>query len=343
MKSKVLFAVVFAATAMPAALAQSSNEGIVIVLDLSKSTTPLTFDSTNGMWEGTYDDDETEIESQVFSFVHNSMGDYNTWWGFTASNSADNSRQTNTLTYQFSNMAKGGIVLNDDGSIKTDSFGAPVTSAKMPYLVSFAMTGFSKHPAEMAFTTSKSYEAVGAYFNLSSYPYYSIEDGDSFSRAFTNGDKFTLIVHGVDADENEKTVEVELASYSNGNLTINRGWTYVDLSSLGTINQLWFSMTSTDSGAYGMNTPAYFCMDKLMVKEAGQNAAESVAVSPKTKLTYNRATHTVHVEGETFAMVYDQTGRCVMTSADASTFSIENLGAGVYIVRAGDAKLKVTR
>ena len=341
MKTKTFFIASAALALCINANAQNTTND-VITLDLTKATTKLTFDSTNGMWEGTYDDDETEIESQVFSFVHNSMSDWNTWWGFTASNSTDNTRQTNTMTYQFSNMAKGGIVLNEDGTVKTDSYGAPVTSADVPYLVGFAMTGFSKHPADMTFNTDKDYEVVGAYFNLTSYPYYSIEYGDSFSRAFTNGDKFTLIVHGISPEDEEKTVEVDLASYTNGNLTINRGWSYADLSELGVVNQIWFSMTSTDSGAYGMNTPAYFAMDKLMVREAPTNAASSV-LAPKCKITYNRARHTVHLSGESFAMVYDQAGRCVMTSNDTESFSIEHLAAGVYIVKSGDAKIKIAR
>lgn len=332
-----------AAMLLPISLAAGAqNESDIIVLDLSKSTTPLTFDTTNGMWEGTYDDDETEIESQVFSFVHNSMGDYNTWWGFTASNSVDNKRQDNTLTYQFSNMALGGILLNEDGTIKTDSFGAPETSGEMPYLVSFAMTGFSRHPADMTFVDGKSYEAVGAYFNLNSYPYYSIEYGDSFSRAFTNGDKFTLTVHGIADDDTEKTVDVELASYSNGNLTINRGWTYVDLSELGVVNQIWFSMSSTDSGAYGMNTPAYFCMDKLMVKPASNDAVNDVTAA-RNNIRYDRKSHTVHLNGTDFAMVYDATGRCVMTSSDCDCFEISHLPAGIYIVKAGNSKVKIAR
>ena len=342
MKTKVFF---IASAALALCLnvnAQNTTTSDIITLDLSKATTELTFDPTNGMWEGTYDDDETEIESQVFSFVHSSMGDYNTWWGFTASNSANNTRQDNTLTYQFSNMAKGGIVLNSDGTVKTDSYGAPVTSADMPYLVGFAMTGFAKHPADMTFNTDKDYEVIGAYFNLTSYPYYSIEYGDSFSRAFTNGDKFTLIIHGITPQDEEKTVEVDLASYVNGNLTINRGWTYVDLSDLGVVNQIWFSMTSTDSGAYGMNTPAYFAMDKLMVREAAQDAVSSIA-TPRTKIAYDRANHCVSLSGDTFAMVYDQAGRCVMTSADTDRFSIEHLAAGVYIIKCGDAKIKIAR
>lgn len=342
MKSKTLFPAIAASLAVSTVSAQTTDFENIITLDLSKATTELTFDPTNGMWEGTYDDDETEIESQVFSFVHNSMSDYNTWWGFTASNSTDNSRQTNTMTYQFSNMALGGIELNEDGTIKTNSYGAPVTSASMPYLVAFAMTGFSRHPADMVFNTDECYEAVGAYFNLNSYTYYSVEDGDAFSRAFTNGDKLTLIVHGVDEDDNEKTVEVDLASYKNGNLTINRGWTYVDLSELGVVNQIWFSMTSTDSGAYGMNTPAYFCMDKLMVKPAPQNNVNNV-LAKNDKISYDRKSRQVHLSGNTFAVVYDQAGRQVMSSDEAETFSIESLNAGVYIVKSGNSQIKIAR
>lgn len=341
MKTKFFVAVV-TATMISTSMSAQSVSNDVIVLDLSKATTELTFNSNSGMWDGTFDDDETEIESQVFSFVHNSMGDYNTWWGFTASNSADNSERTNYVTYQYSNMAKGGIALNADGSIKTDSYGAVVTSADMPYLVAFAMTGFSKHPADMAFNTDKDYEVIGAYFNLNSYAYYSIMNGDGFARAFTNGDKFTLTVHGIGTDGSEKTVDVSLASYVNGNITINRGWMYVDLSTLGTVNQIWFSMSSTDSGAYGMNTPAYFCMDKLMVREAVSDGVSSTINPAKAKIRYDRANKTVWLEGADFAMVYDETGRCVMSS-EGDSFSIGHLAAGVYIIKAGDAQIKIAR
>ena len=64
-----------------------------ITLDLTKSTTELTFDSENGAWTGTFDQAQEVIESQSFIFIHNCNPDWYTWWGFTASNSADNSRR----------------------------------------------------------------------------------------------------------------------------------------------------------------------------------------------------------------------------------------------------------
>ena len=97
----------------------------VTVLDLTNAGSVLEFDAETGAWTDTYNDDSESIESQCFSFVHSSMSDWQTWWGFTVSNSADNSKRDNFITYQFSNMAKGGIVLNEDGTVKLDEAGAP--------------------------------------------------------------------------------------------------------------------------------------------------------------------------------------------------------------------------
>jgi len=327
---------------MSAAALAASAAGDVITLDLTKSTTKLEFDKNNGAWTATFDDDMESIDSQVFSFVHNSMGAYKTWWGFTASNSVDNARKDDTLTYQFSNMALGGIALNEDGTVKTDKYGAPVSSADVPYIVAYASSSFAKHPASVVFSDGKNYKAVGVYVNLNSYAYYSIECGDSFARAFTNGDKFTLTIHGVAPDETEKTVEVNLASYTNGDLSITRGWKYVDLSSLGVVNEIYFSLKSTDSGTYGDNTPSYFCLDKLMVSPAAESGVNAIIDGSAAKISYDRSSKMVNVTGADFAAVYDTAGNMVMSSEESS-FSISTLSAGIYVVKAGNSKLKIAK
>jgi hypothetical protein len=313
----------------------------IVVLDLTKATTTLNFDAENGAWTGTYDDDAESIDSQCFSFVHNSMGDYNTWWGFTASNSANNVRQDDTLKFQFSNMAKGGIVLNEDGTVKTDENDMPVVSAEVPYMVAYASSSFAKHPADMAFNDGKAYEAVGVYVNLNSYPYYCIEYGDSYARAFHNGDKFTLTIHGIAPDESERTVDTELASYTNGDLTINRGWKYVDLSSLGIVNQIYFSLKTTDVGQWGDNTPTYFCLDKLMVKPVSTSGISTVNAND-ANISYDRANKTVSIGNASFASVYNTAGQCVMSSENNS-FDISSLSAGIYVIKAGNSSLKIVK
>lgn len=329
----------FCATVFAVAMAQAQSD--VITLDLTKSTTPLEFNADNGSWTGTYDDEAESIDSQVFSFVHSSMAEWSTWWGFTASNHADNARPENTLTQQWSNMAKGGIVLNEDGTVKTDEFGMPVVSAEVPYMVAFYSPFMSARPVDMSFADGKSYKAEGVYVNLNSYSYYSVECGDNFARAFSNGDKFTLTIHGVAADESEKTVEVSLASYTNGDLTICRGWKYVDLTTLGAVNEIYFTMESTDSGDYGMNTPGYFCLDKLMVSP-DDSSSLSLAAAGNRGIAYDKQSHTVTLSDSDFAVVYDMAG-CKVMSAEGSVFSVDGLSAGVYVVRAGGNSLKIVK
>ncbi len=41
-------------------------------------------------------------------------------------------------------------------------------------------------------------------------------------------------------------------------------WTYVDFSPLGSADELRFSLSSSDNGMYGMNTPSYFAMDDFL-------------------------------------------------------------------------------
>ncbi len=312
-----------------------------IILDLSKSTTELTFNPENGSWTGTYDDDAEAIDSQCFSFLHSAIAEWKTWWGFTASNSADDSMPQNTLDHQWSNMAEGGIMLNEDGTVKLDDFGAPVTSAEMPYLVAFYSPYMSARPVDVVFADGQSYDPISVYINLNSYTFYSVLLGDGYARAFTNGDQLTLTIHGVAADETETTVDVSMASCSNGDLTTARGWKYVDLSSLGTVNELYFTISTTDSGAYGANTPLYFCLDKLCVQPSAGSSASMMAAY-EASISYDRASKTVSISGADFAAVYDTLGAKVMQS-DSKSFSLAMLPAGVYVVKAGNSSIKIAR
>lgn len=328
---------ILAAALATAAAAQAQT----VTLDLTQSTTPLTFNATNGMWNGTFDDDETAIESQCFNFVHSSMGAYQTWWGFTASNHADNSRRDDILTYQYSNMAKGGIVLNEDGTVKKNSFGAPVTSAAVPYMVAYYSPYMGRKPLVMTFTNGDAYLAQSVYLNLNTYAYYPMEFGALPARAFTEGDNFKVQIIGVAPDKTEKTVEVTLGSYTNGDLTLNRGWRYVDLSELGLVNEIYFKVTGTDTGAYGLNTPSYFCLDKLTVTRPEQASATDAELA-QARLTYNRTSATLSVEGSDFVAVYDAAAQLV-ASGNGSSLDLSSLPAGLYVARAADSTLKFVR
>lgn len=92
------------------------------------------------------------------------------------------------------------------------------------------------------------------------------EEGDGSAGKFETGDWCLLTVTGHHADSTTTSVDVYLADYRSSNETEHYSldyWLWVDLSSLGKVKYLTFSMSSSRNNEYGMTTPGYFCMDNL--------------------------------------------------------------------------------
>lgn len=125
------------------------------------------------------------------------------------------------------------------------------------YAVAYVST-FATIPPMVIF--DKEQRITGFYATNTNYAYYSMRDGDDFAKKFTEDDWFKLTIIGIDAAGAETgRLEFKLADGRN----IIDDWTWVDLSRLGPVKQLTFSLSSTDMGDWGMNTPAYFCLDNL--------------------------------------------------------------------------------
>lgn len=105
----------------------------------------------------------------------------------------------------------------------------------------------------------------GFYVTNSAYAYASMTHGDSYAKRFGTNDWFKLTITGYDAaGEQTGTVDFYLADLRDvANAYILDTWRWVDLTSLGKVKRLGFTMSSSDTGMWGMNTPAYFCMDNL--------------------------------------------------------------------------------
>ncbi len=99
----------------------------------------------------------------------------------------------------------------------------------------------------------------GFYINNTAYAVNSMCNGDGFARKFGEDDWFKLTITGLKNKEAGNSVEFYLAQ--NGEYVAD--WTYVDLTGLGEIDAVVFSMSSTDNGESGMNTPAYFALDNF--------------------------------------------------------------------------------
>ncbi|MBL4669558.1 MAG: DUF4465 domain-containing protein [Flavobacteriales bacterium] len=113
----------------------------------------------------------------------------------------------------------------------------------------------------------------GIFITNGTYAANSMRDGDGFAKQFggatgNDQDWFLLTIKGTDSlgIETTDSINFYLADYRFTNNTqdyIVKDWQYVDLTSLGNVVNLTFSLTSSDVGGFGMNTPAYFCIDDI--------------------------------------------------------------------------------
>ena len=125
----------------------------------------------------------------------------------------------------------------------------------------------------------------GLHITNNNYAYYAMVNGDDFATEFggvdgNSADWFILTITGQDANGLETgSLDFYLADFrfeDNSLDYIISDWTFVDLRDLGEVQALSFSLTSSDTGASGMNTPAYFAMDNLVLPGAAPFAQEGL-------------------------------------------------------------------
>ncbi|MDZ4747874.1 MAG: DUF4465 domain-containing protein [Saprospiraceae bacterium] len=113
---------------------------------------------------------------------------------------------------------------------------------------------------------------IGMYINNSTYTYLSMRDGDSFAKKFggetgLDPDFLLLTIKKYSGGAiDDDSINIYLADYrfpQSKRDYILSDWTYIDLTKLGEVDSLELRMTSSDVGIFGMNTPAYVCIDQV--------------------------------------------------------------------------------
>ena len=158
----------------------------------------------------------------------------------------------NWLDHQFAAMPKGGL-----------------SGVGTPYFVAYwdsYSDSETDHTLAVKSVDDLTFVPQHMYVTNTSYVYYAIKNGTSWSKKFEPGDKFTLIVHGVLNGEEVSSVAVDLANYTESSTTLLDTWTMVDLKPLGEVSSIYFTFESTDSGQWGINTPTYVAIDRLKVR-----------------------------------------------------------------------------
>ena len=173
---------------------------------------------------------------------------FGSWEGFAYSNKTD----TTTASY-----------LNDTSAYPGSGAGGSST-----YAVGFV--GYSGLPT-IGYDAAINMAGQGVSVTNTTYAYLSMLNGDSFAKQFggVSGDDpdfFLLTVTGYLAGVAGTSVDFYLADFrfsDNSQDYIIDDWTFLDLSGLGTVDEMQFSLSSSDVGSFGMNTPAYFALDNL--------------------------------------------------------------------------------
>ena len=214
-----------------------------IVTDLEDLTL-----ASESYWNGSSDPIAGGFTSGSAWFNNNYDTTFSSWDGFAYSNITDTA--TSGMAGQYNAITGAGQGGSENYAV--------------------AWVGWSEPP-----TITLDYAGVldSLYMTNNNYAYYSILNGDAFAKKFggadgNDADWFLLTITGKNAaGDVTGTVDFYLADYrfaDNGLDYIVNTWEAVDLTSLGMVKSLEFTLTSSDVGDYGMNTPAYFAMDTIV-------------------------------------------------------------------------------
>ncbi len=190
---------------------------------------------------------------------------------------------------------------------------------------------------------------AGVYVTNGTYPYLSMLEGDNFAKKFggESGDEpdfFLLTIKKyLNGELSQDSVDFYLADYrfeDNSQDYIVDEWTYVDLSPLGNADSLQFTLSSTDNGMFGMNTPAYFCIDDLTTTDMPVSTAPTELPAESLSVFPNPTAGTWHVNwalpeaaAATLTNINGQVLQSFRLRPGTNAIDALTLPAGVYVLR----------
>jgi len=289
--------------------------------------------STDTFWDGSVTPGKNTFTSGNAVF-HNEYtpGQYAYWsGGFAYSNMKD------TITSGYTNPYSARTAIGYNNSVN--------------YVV--AQTGSSV----VLTGVSKGKMVSGFYVTNTTYAALSMQNGDWVAKKFggvsgTDADWFKLTIKGFNNNvQSQDTVDFYLADFRFSNSSedyILKNWQWVDLTSLGNVDSLTFSLTSSDNGQYGMNTPASFAMDNFTTADQGVGVSEwnssTISIYP------NPSKDVVNInfssEGINTVTLFDASGRVIEAQSTNSlkvAFDVSSLAAGIYYINVNGATEKLIK
>lgn len=191
-------------------------------------------------------------------------------------------------------------------------------------------------------------QVTGISVTNTTYAYLSMRDGDAFAKKFggltgEDPDFFRLTIKGYNAGQlSADSIDFYLADFrfaDNSQDYIIKDWTNIDLSALGPVDSLVFYLTSSDVGLFGMNTPAFFCIDNVRLGEV-VSVSDVKADRNTFRVFPNPASDYLQITGAASGPVHctilDMQGRMlqqhILQGPDPAV-AIDALPAGTYVLR----------
>lgn len=339
----------------------------------------VSFYGTDSTWTHTYDGTTPDpvlpgsylnFDAGCLDFTHYAdvtYGPTSYWDGFTVSKSSAAtpfpcdtacSNTCNGLQNQFSSITGGGVLGAND-----------------PYAVAYYGYNDIYYPYNHCLVKLAAANTLcGLYVTNNAYAVKSMKCGDGFAHKFALGDSLVLVISGYLSGTYTNSVRYALADFRNASASyIVDSWKFVNLNALGTVDSLAFDLETSDVGAYGPNTPMYFCVDEIKVGtgascgtcpatdnthsyvKAASLAADVLSVAAKTtddaagvlQVAPNPAGSYVKVTGKAGAQlqIVDISGvtkYSKVMSADAETVETAAYAPGLYLIKTTSGRVVQT-
>ena len=261
--------------------------------------------NSQGFWQGV--EGENEFFSGGWLFT-NYYSEY-FWGGFTASNHTDLT-QTG-LDAQYTAAAGNGH------------------ESSAQYAVAYTMGA----QTEVSASDGTTHTVTGCYVTNNLWAYQNMLEGDYTATPFggTTGndpDWFKLTATGKNTGgQTTGTIDFYLADYRFANHEedyILNTWEWFDLSPLGEVASISFSLSSSKNDSYGMITPAYFCMDDFNGNSPFQEDLPPYIANPVPDVVFNNFPETINVNLDGVATDDDNPDENIIYSlvSNSNTFAI---------------------
>lgn len=202
---------------------------------------------------------EGKFTSGGFDFINTYNTAYGSWDGFAISKSTSTAFEDESFYTQQYNSCVGKGASNSE-----------------KYAVGYYSSYNTVTPIAIKNSENKLFTPQSVAVTNAAYAFNNMRFGNSFSKIFTEEDEFFLTFLGYkEGVATGTSVTVHLAEEG----MILFVWKTIDLTGLGEVDEIRFSMNSTDVGTWGMNTPAYFCIDNFSAEVSSATSAKAVSAA----------------------------------------------------------------